>query len=211
MGKYVKSFNTHSEYETYVDSQDYIRPNISYCIQEDEVHFGKEPDTPILRVHYEISNSTTNGLNLFTVNDIKESNYYNIDNIDFANPTNMYKQCVGNMFKSITFPSINGGITITPNDIEYVSEDEFYNNITSSSNISQYYGNVYVIDGYTGVIVGDFSSLADNGRNFVVEYLLNDPTKIHAGMFKSGSSAYGFKISYIKLPDTIKTIECDKA
>ena len=34
--KYIKLFNKHSEYEAY----DILKPNISYCIQENEVHYN---------------------------------------------------------------------------------------------------------------------------------------------------------------------------
>ena len=36
--KYTKLFNNHSEYVAYTGSTAFIRPNVSYCIQEDEPH-----------------------------------------------------------------------------------------------------------------------------------------------------------------------------
>lgn len=42
--KYLKLFNQHTDYETFKASQDYIEPNVSYCISEDEVHYN--PVTP---------------------------------------------------------------------------------------------------------------------------------------------------------------------
>lgn len=41
MTLYNKWFNTHSEYEVYKNSQDYILPNVSYCNDFDELHFEK--------------------------------------------------------------------------------------------------------------------------------------------------------------------------
>jgi hypothetical protein len=38
--KYLKLFNQHTDYETFKASQDYIEPNVSYCINEDEVHYN---------------------------------------------------------------------------------------------------------------------------------------------------------------------------
>ena len=38
--KYIKLFNTHDDYETYINSQDRILPNVSYCEIEDEVHYN---------------------------------------------------------------------------------------------------------------------------------------------------------------------------
>lgn len=40
MAIYIKLFNTHSEYETYITSSDKILPNLSYCEDIDDVHFN---------------------------------------------------------------------------------------------------------------------------------------------------------------------------
>lgn len=40
MGKYIKIFNNHSEYEAFKASEDYITPNVSYCVNENEVHYN---------------------------------------------------------------------------------------------------------------------------------------------------------------------------
>jgi len=39
--KYLKKFETHDEYEAYKNSQDYLTPNVSYCVDLNEVHFEK--------------------------------------------------------------------------------------------------------------------------------------------------------------------------
>ena len=39
--KYIKKFKTHSDYEDYLESQDYLTPNVSYCVDMNEVHFQK--------------------------------------------------------------------------------------------------------------------------------------------------------------------------
>ena len=38
--KYLKKFNTHSEYETFKQSAEYIEPNVSVCVNENEVHYN---------------------------------------------------------------------------------------------------------------------------------------------------------------------------
>ena len=40
MGKYIKKFSTHTQYETYINSQDKILPNVSLCRQEYELHYN---------------------------------------------------------------------------------------------------------------------------------------------------------------------------
>lgn len=41
--KYLKKFNQHTDYETYMGSQDLIYPNVSYCVDRNEVHFNPDP------------------------------------------------------------------------------------------------------------------------------------------------------------------------
>ena len=40
MGKYLKLFDTHSEYETFKQTEDFILPNVSHCITENHVHYN---------------------------------------------------------------------------------------------------------------------------------------------------------------------------
>ena len=43
MGKYLRKFDTHSEYEEYINSQDKLLPNVSYCEDQKELHYNKKP------------------------------------------------------------------------------------------------------------------------------------------------------------------------
>ena len=40
MGKYIKKFDTHSDYEDFIETEDFICPNVSLCAQENEVHYS---------------------------------------------------------------------------------------------------------------------------------------------------------------------------
>ncbi len=40
MSNYLKLFTTHSEYQTYAQSGDMIKPNVSYCEDNNEVHYN---------------------------------------------------------------------------------------------------------------------------------------------------------------------------
>lgn len=40
MGKYFKRFESHSQYEQYIQSENYITPNISVCDSEREIHYN---------------------------------------------------------------------------------------------------------------------------------------------------------------------------
>ena len=58
MGKYIKLFNTHSEYETYINGSDKILPNVSYCEDNDEVHFNPVPE-PIVIAKYNVTSTSS--------------------------------------------------------------------------------------------------------------------------------------------------------
>ena len=47
MAENLKLFNEHSEYTEFVQTDDFTRPNVSYCIEEDEVHYN-----PIIHPDY---------------------------------------------------------------------------------------------------------------------------------------------------------------
>ena len=40
MGKYLKLFETHTNYNTYITGQDKVLPNVSYCEDNNEVHYN---------------------------------------------------------------------------------------------------------------------------------------------------------------------------
>lgn len=40
MDKYLKNFDTHSDYNTYTQSANFTRPNVSVCTQQKEVHYN---------------------------------------------------------------------------------------------------------------------------------------------------------------------------
>ena len=40
MGKYIKTFNAHSEYAAFTGTTGFVKPNVSVCKQENEVHYN---------------------------------------------------------------------------------------------------------------------------------------------------------------------------
>ena len=48
--KYIKLFETHNEYETYINGQDAILPNVSYCEDQNDVHYNPilPPETRVI-------------------------------------------------------------------------------------------------------------------------------------------------------------------
>ena len=41
--EYLKLFENHSQYEDFIETEDFVRPNVSHCIYEDEVHYNPLP------------------------------------------------------------------------------------------------------------------------------------------------------------------------
>ena len=50
MNKYVKYFNTHDEYEEYINSEDALLPNVSFCEDAKDVHYNPRYDQRLVAV-----------------------------------------------------------------------------------------------------------------------------------------------------------------
>lgn len=40
MAKHLKLFDTHADYETFIETADFIKPNVSHCVAENDVHYN---------------------------------------------------------------------------------------------------------------------------------------------------------------------------
>lgn len=40
MGKHIRLFDNRSQYDSFVDSTQYVLPNVSYCMQETTCHYS---------------------------------------------------------------------------------------------------------------------------------------------------------------------------
>ena len=65
MGKYLKLFDTHSEYNSYITGQDKILPNVSYCENENECHYNPWYDPERFVAKFNVT-STTSPTSLIT-------------------------------------------------------------------------------------------------------------------------------------------------
>ena len=57
MGKYLKLFQTHTEYEEYISGETAVLPNVSHCIQEAELHYNPIVETRLI-VTYNVTNAS---------------------------------------------------------------------------------------------------------------------------------------------------------
>lgn len=56
MGKYIKLFKTHSQYERFTATTEFVLPNVSYCENvEDEVHYNPVPPEGTIVAHYYVN------------------------------------------------------------------------------------------------------------------------------------------------------------
>ena len=55
MGKYLKKFDTHTEYETYIEGENVILPNVSYCDDNKDVHYNPIPPKATVRLTFTVS------------------------------------------------------------------------------------------------------------------------------------------------------------
>jgi len=59
MNEYLKYFETHAEYEAYINGDDALLPNVSYCQDNYETHYTPTPD-PRLIITYTVNADNTN-------------------------------------------------------------------------------------------------------------------------------------------------------
>lgn len=52
MGKYIKKFDTHLDYEDFIETEDFILPNVSYCVDNVDVHYNPfiPPETRLILI-----------------------------------------------------------------------------------------------------------------------------------------------------------------
>ena len=48
MGKYIKLFDTHADYATYIGGANKILPNVSYCKDNTDIHYNPWTETRIV-------------------------------------------------------------------------------------------------------------------------------------------------------------------
>ena len=57
MQQYLKQFTNHSQYESYI-ATDYAKPNVSYCVQQNEVHYNPIVIAQPLIVTYNVEDTS---------------------------------------------------------------------------------------------------------------------------------------------------------
>ena len=42
MSVYIKKFSGHTDYSSFIQTDDFVKPNVSLCVQENDVHYNKQ-------------------------------------------------------------------------------------------------------------------------------------------------------------------------
>ena len=42
MSIYIKKFSGHTDYSSFIQTDDFVKPNVSLCVQENDVHYNKQ-------------------------------------------------------------------------------------------------------------------------------------------------------------------------
>lgn len=81
--KYIQLFNNHSNYTEFTETDEFVKPNVSHCIEENEVHYNPVP-TPLICV-------------------------YNVT--DASSLTNLYSICGATMFDKVEIDGVDASIS----------------------------------------------------------------------------------------------------
>lgn len=90
MGKYIKYFETHSAYNTYITGNDKILPNVSYCEDANDVHYNPYIELKLIAT-FNITD-TSNATKIMSINQYSKIEIDDtvIDNNDIINYSGGY-------------------------------------------------------------------------------------------------------------------------
>ena len=82
MAKHLKLFENHADYEAFKETEDFILPNVSHCVAENDVHYNPIiPPLPVLPIlysgPYELSNNAY-GINAQSIENDNNINFVEI-------------------------------------------------------------------------------------------------------------------------------------
>ena len=80
MGNYIKLFETHSAYNTYITGGDAILPNVSYCEDQNGVHYNPIPSPSGLYLTFDILSDGTITWSKYGSNSVIRTISYSTDN-----------------------------------------------------------------------------------------------------------------------------------
>ena len=218
MGKYLKLFNVHTEYESFTGTSAFIKPNISVCLDApEEVHFN--PKRCEETIVYEVIGtpsypSTIEG----DATSFNISFNYRRTDIDTActetiteGSDSVTVECGANPSTSST-RTVSGTVTWNGNEIEYsVTQSKFEAKVMAKFNVTSTTEPTRIasattkfsgieIDGIKQPSVTTGYTFSTTGEH-TVKYTLTDPTSIGSSAFTACNG-----LTSIVIPDSVTSI-----
>ena len=124
MWKYIKLFDTHDEYETYITGSDKILPNVSYCKNINDVHYNPWTDPRVI-AKFNVENVSESVLLYGADDDVIASDLFSNIEIDGEDINKSDLEGDGGYY---TFDSIGEHtVKYTLSDPEVIGEQAFIN------------------------------------------------------------------------------------
>lgn len=152
--KYLKLFETDAEYQTFKQTDEFIKPNVSHCVQENEVHYNKlswaneyltfdilSPGTIVWKTQTSASSARTisysiNGGEWNEITSSYNGESFNVnvgDKVRFKGNNTAYNLSPGNS-QSNLFSASTSSFNIEGNIMSLISGDSFIDASTIQSN-----------------------------------------------------------------------------
>ncbi len=214
---YLKLFQTHSEYEGFVSGDTMVKPNVSHCIQENEVHYNHIPKPDEQYLTFEILSGGTLTWSKYNGTSYARTIYYSTDNGNQWNEMNNYSSNVSinvNAGDKLIFKG-NNNCYGAYSDYEYfsrfggTSRFNIYGNIMSLIYGDNFYEKQYEYPEDIGLYKGLFFGLFSNANVISAKNLILPLLELH------GDHDYGWMfigcsllIEPPKLPATTLADNC---
>lgn len=72
MAKYLKKFSAHTDYNSFTQSEDFITPNVSHCVTENEMHYNPIPDPRLIMTFFIWESDLEYGTELYYYNAVAQ-------------------------------------------------------------------------------------------------------------------------------------------
>ena len=139
MNEHIKLFETHSDYEEYINSQDKILPNVSFCKDQEEVHYNEKPHD-YSQDYLTLEGVTAGDLILIAIDQSAiKTIYYSIDE------GNTWNSCTSKVGQPTTMTTLNVGdkVLLKGYNSRYTSERVYlYNTMLIFQGTAKVYGNI---------------------------------------------------------------------
>ena len=189
MGKYLKKFATHVEYTAFTQTEDFIKPNVSYCENENEVHYNPWTETRIV--------------GKFNVTDTSSAT-----NIMYSNSTSQFSEIE---IDDVVQPSVVDSYTFDTtgeHTVKYTLANpttiggSAFEGCTSLTSVTIGNG-VTTIGGYAFTYCGVLTSIGPVGSGASLE-IPNSVTSIGQSAFRECTG-----LTSVSIPDSVTSISGD--